>query len=57
MSVMLARVLDVDGNTYEVKTTKNGNVMLCGEWVCTEMSIEKYTQGVFSGRFTVVRSY
>lgn len=54
MSVKIATVVDVNGQTYEVKTTKSGNIMLCGEWMCTEMSTQAYASAVSNGRFTIV---
>ncbi len=49
----LQTVTDRDGEVYEVKTTKEGNVMLCGEWVCLEMDLRHYMASLSSGRFTV----
>ena len=49
----LQKVVDRDGEVYEVNTTRDGNVMLCGEWICHEMDLCSYFVRLNSGRFTV----
>lgn len=49
----LQTVVDQYGEVYEVKTTKDGDVMLCAEWTCITCDMEHYLKQLESGRFTV----
>lgn len=54
MLVQHKKVVDRDGTVLEVKSTKNNTIMLCGEWMCLEMSFHDYHLALSRGRFTVI---
>lgn len=50
--MVIQHVVDKEGREYEVKSVHTGNIMLCGEWECIEMDIERYALKLADGVYT-----
>lgn len=51
---MYKKVADIDGSIFDVKELKDGSIMLCGEWLCLQMTSQAFSQAIINGSFEVV---